>query len=325
MKHVVMLFLGLLSLSFSALLNASTCGKLIRSIDHDINQAGESIQTIRLPWMNIYWLKKRLGSPRVTNPHATDETLLQYSWSCPEGEIFMTAIANKEGLITEVHGQYSSDQEAEYFSAILPQNTAIPATAPAPAASPPKAPLPPPPIEQPKPVEKPVILPVTKPAEKPALPATNPVAIKPVEEDPLTKLLNPYNENFQLSLKTKDELFNDMMQKIKNFYKNMRSCTPGIYRYAVYLQSGFIFPVTTIDGKKNGLCKVDTLFAVPTVGTVNAKCLYKLKSLEVYTDAEAEMLVKGKSFDKTHPSLRDKVEAAACETYINDKLQPKLV
>ena len=105
----------------------------------------------------------------------------------------------------------------------------------------------------------------------------------------------------------------------------MRSCNPGIYRYAIYLQSGFIFPISTIEGKKNGSCKVETLFTVPKLGEVNAECLYKIKTLAVYTDQEAEVLIKGKSFDKTKPSLRDKTEAASCQTYINGKLQPKLV
>lgn len=306
MKQTAILFLGLLSLSYSALLNASVCSSVIKTINRDINQSGTTIQTKRLPWMNIYWLKKRLGAPQVSNPHSSDETLLQYSWYCPENtELNMAVIANKEGLITEVHGQYSTEESAEYFSAVLPQNAAVPV-----AVAPTKAIAPLPPAITPP---KPIVVSEPKPEEK------NP------EEDSLAKLLNPYNEYFQSSFKTKDELFTDMTNKIQTFYKNMRSCMPGIYRYAIYLQSGFIFPVSTIDGKKKGLCKVDTLFSVPTVGQVNAQCLYQAKNLTVYTDAEAESLIKGKSFDKAHPSLRDKVEAASCETYINGKLQPKLV
>ncbi len=266
------------------------------------------IQNKRLPWMNVYWLKKRLGPAVLSNPEQTsaNPSQLEYTWHCRENEeLYLSVMTNAEGLVTEVNGQYTSEEGAAVFSATLPQN---------------KMTLPPPPIQTAPTL--PTIAPPSQPKEKIITP---PPPVKKEMDSALSKLLRPYNEAFQLSLESKDQLATDMMNKIKIFYTSMRNCTAGIFRYAIYLQSGFIFPVSTIEGEKNGSCKVNTVFTVPKVGEINARCEYKIKDLTVYTDEEAETLIKGKSFDKKNPSARDKAEAASCETYINGKLQPKLI
>ncbi len=307
-QHALILSLGLFCLTYSAILNASVCSTLIRTIDNDIDQSGDAIHTKRLPWMNVYWLKKRLGPPVLGKPETTssNQAQLKYTWHCPENEEErLNVVVNDKGLVTEVKGLYTSEEKAEMFTASLPQNN-LP-TAPALLSSPP----PPPPQKLDLPPSPP------KEAPKPEIKQEEPL-------NPLAKLLNPYNESFQSSFKTKEEVAADMSDKMKSFYNNMRSCTPGIYRYAIYLQSGFVFPISTIAGKKNGLCNVDTVFTVPEMGEIKARCSYKLDRLAAYTDEEADALIKGKNFDKTNPSLRDKAEAESCVTYINGKRQPKI-
>jgi len=328
MKRQVFSLATGLCLIYSAVLNASVCSNLIKTINNDINKSGSTIENKHLPWMNIYWLKKRLGSPIISRPeksapdNSAEEVTLEYTWHCPENEeLRLSAIGNKKGLVTEINGQYSSEEGAEFFSVVLPQNKIMPPVAPKLPETKTQTP--------PAPIAKPVLKKVEPETPKPAAPekVTQPPVKQQVKQetaDPLAALLNPYNEYFQLSLKNKDQLVTDMTSKMKSFYKNLRNCTPGIYRYAIYLQSGFIFPVSTIEGKKKRLCKVGTVFTAPNVGEINAQCLYQAKNLAIYTDEEAESLIKGKSFDKAHPSIRDKVEAASCETYINGKLQPKL-
>ncbi len=316
MKRQILLFsFGILCFISPPLLNASVCSNLIKSIHRDVAQysSGDTMPAKHLAWMNIYWLKKRLGAAAISKnlDHTTDDPdkeQLQYTWRCRENEdTRLIAVANRKGLITYIEGQYSSMDGADMFAVILPQNRFVP------------------PIPAPKPAV------VTPPATQTASPQVIP-PLAPAPEttpapttDSLAELLNPYNEHFHSAMRSKEELVNDMIDKMKLFYKNLRACSPGIYRYSIYLQSGFIFPVSTIEGENKGLCQVDTLFTVPNLGEVNAKCLYSQKDLGVYTDEEAEALVKGKSFDKNNPSPRDKAEAEACNTYVNGKLQPKLV
>jgi len=319
MKRQVLIFsFGLLCTIFPTLLNASACSTLIKNIHQDVGQYsnGNSITGKRLAWMNIYWLKKRLGRASISKNLDTatgdpDKQQLQYTWHCPENEdTQLVAVANSKGLVTFIEGQYSSDAGAELFSAMLPQNRVSSSQMPTPITTPTAAP--PPPIPEPNPAPKPEPAPAAKTEESTAT-------------DSLAALLNPYNEYFHTTIHTKENLVNDMISKMQFFYKNLRDCTPGIYRYSIYLQSGFIFPVSTIQGASKGTCQVETLFSVPQLGKINAKCNYPQKSLSVYTDDEAEALVKGKSFDKNNPSPRDKIEAEACDTYVNGKLQSKLV
>lgn len=330
MKQQILSFsIGLLCTIFPTLLNASACSSVIKSIHHDINEYSQdnTITDKRFAWMNIYWLKKRLGTAAISNDldHATgdEDKQLQYTWRCSENtDTRLVAIANSKGLVTFVEGQYSSEAGAELFSVTLPQNrvtlpppqTSNPAPATAAPISPPtqQVPPPPPPIPEPKPTLKPETAPPAKKEEV-------------SESDPLAALFNPYNEYFHTSIHAKENLVNDMVSRMQIFYKNLRDCTPGIYRYSIYLQSGFIFPVSTIQGEHQGTCQVETLFTVPQLGKVNAKCSYKQSDLTIYTDDEAEALVKGKAFNKDNPSPRDKIEAKSCDTYVNGKLQPKLV
>jgi hypothetical protein len=134
--------------------------------------------------------------------------------------------------------------------------------------------------------------------------------------------LKKYNDHYKISLETANELGVDIQKRIKEFYGNLRQCTPGVYENAVPVSNEFLFNTTTIQKEKmENRCIVETRYAIPHIGSVTLKCRYQPDTLNLFNDNEANYIANGHtSFNADNPSAIQLAEENECKRYINGVL-----
>lgn len=137
----------------------------------------------------------------------------------------------------------------------------------------------------------------------------------------LTTRLRNYNNIYKTAFISQDELDTDMTLRIKNYYSSIRQCRQGIYYYVMPVLQDFLYHTAVIRPQKDGHCMVNTSYTIPQIGKVDLKCNYQPDSLQLFTDAEAAAaLTNTTPFNDTHPSEMQKVIEGQCKRYIDGVL-----
>ena len=138
----------------------------------------------------------------------------------------------------------------------------------------------------------------------------------------LNQAIKDYNAFFKTSFTRETELNADNLPRIKKYFSQVRQCTPGTHQYGLPVLMSYVFPTSTIQGKQNNLCAVETAYNMPQVGKVTHKCQFRTGSLALFTDQEAENVAAGMvSINTSHPTPLQKTLNLECQTYVNGELQ----
>jgi hypothetical protein len=114
-------------------------------------------------------------------------------------------------------------------------------------------------------------------------------------------LTSLYKEYFKSKVTSFDQLQDEALSRVKSFYRVVRNCTPGIYQYMVVDLPGAVFYTSTIKGKENNVCVVESTFVVPNRGSGNKICRYTAVSQSLFTEDQADFDGAGNfAFDGTH-------------------------
>lgn len=97
-----------------------------------------------------------------------------------------------------------------------------------------------------------------------------------------------YKEYFKTNITSFDQVQEEALSRVKSFYKVVRNCTPGIYQYMVVDLVGAVFYTSTIKGKQNNLCLVESTFVVPNKGAGTKSCRYTTVSQSLFTEEQAD-------------------------------------
>lgn len=134
----------------------------------------------------------------------------------------------------------------------------------------------------------------------------------------LTTKLRDYNAYFKTDFSTQEQLNNDVVTKVQNYYSSLRQCSPGIYQYALPVLQEFLFNTSIIGKQNDGQCPVVTSFTIKRIGKVVLKCDFKSESLQLFTDQEALAAAQGLSrFDSENPKPLQKAMDNDCKRYID--------
>lgn len=314
--HFISLFLLIAPLSAWA----SPCIDVTNTINTDINKYANALKEQSLPWMKLSWLEIALGSVIAKN---ISEEQTKYEWRCDNNTGYLIAVADKNGNVQAVKGEYVTETGSGLFTADLAfakqeakANEAVSAlnnVKPSEVEDVPNVPQPDPLPMLSEEESKAVVSALNTPKANSSAPNTD------MKLPELTKSVLDYNAFYKTAFQHPAELADDIKLKLKNFYSNLRNCVPGIYQYAMPVSKSFLFNTTIIQKEPNvNYCHVETRYDIPHVGNVVVKCQYQQKHLFLFTDREAELAASGgSSFDAQHPSGIQQVTDKECKRYIN--------
>jgi hypothetical protein len=97
-----------------------------------------------------------------------------------------------------------------------------------------------------------------------------------------------YKEYFKTNTTSFDQVKVDALSRVRRFYAFVRSCTPGTYQYMVVDLPGTVFYTSTIKGKQNDICLVESTFVVPNRGTGTKSCRYNSVSQSLFSEQQAD-------------------------------------
>lgn len=266
----------------TSLANAGSCTHITNKISDDLARYSGNIKNKHLQWTNFVWLQEQLGA---ADEKKVSEGKIKYRWRCQTEGSYLVAVVDTGGNLLRVNGQYNSENGSGLFAARIPKaETATDAI----------------------------------PEIKTSTPVVIPAAVVDAE---LAEKLNQYNEHYKTSFQTTEDIQNDMAQRIKHYYSNLRLCQPGTYEYALPVLQHFLYHTAVIASQSEGRCQVKTSYVIPQVGNIDLKCNYQLSSLPLYSDAEAEAAARGATqFDSERPTALQTVVANECKRYIDGVL-----
>ncbi len=267
-------------------LYADSCRNIANQINHDIAKYSGRYE-MDFPWMNLNWLKQHLGT--VDSKQATEKNIL-YKWNCGAEDSFIIAKIDSHGSLVGVEGQYNSAEGTGLFSTSFPPvKTVAPAT-------PQKM------ITKPEPVVASTPLPT---------PETNTPASA-------ADRFHQYNEHFHVALNTQGEIQTDMIQRMKQYYLNLRTCKPGKYQFALPVLQDFLFHTAIISTPEDNHCRVKISYEIAQIGKIDLKCNFDGKDLALFTDKEAEIAARGQvKFDHNQPSILQTIMEKNCKRYVD--------
>jgi hypothetical protein len=87
----------------------------------------------------------------------------------------------------------------------------------------------------------------------------------------------------------------DNISIVKNYYSNLRKCTPGTYQFTRSFALKRVDVTSTITGRVNGLCNVEEQLSGygDSKEVISQTCQYSDSTLALFTDEEAVALDKG--------------------------------
>lgn len=260
---------------------AGSCRNITNEINDDLARYSGNIKNKHLQWMNFVWLQQQLG--------AADEKKVisgntKYRWRCEPDGSYLVAVVDNSGNLLKINGEYNSDSGSGLFAARIPKEG------------------------------------TTQTSE---IQTSPPVVVIPaaVVDANLAARLNQYNDHFKTTFQTPADIENDMTQRIKHYYANLRLCQPGTYEYALPVLEDFLYQTAVITSQNEGRCQVKTSYIIPQVGKVDLKCNYQLQSLQLFSDAEAEAAARGLTrFNSENPGALQTVVEKECKRYIDGVL-----
>jgi hypothetical protein len=108
------------------LANASSCEDITEQIKHDTAKYGDTITNQHLPWMCLSWLQQQMGKHVLKN---VIDNMISYTWECSrDSDSKLTIQTDKDGKLTHVEGQYSSERGAGVFAAAVNASCESPKT-----------------------------------------------------------------------------------------------------------------------------------------------------------------------------------------------------
>jgi hypothetical protein len=97
-----------------ALAARESCNAIVNSINTDINKYATSIQKQNLPWRKLSWFQAKLGQAKN---EFVSKNKSKYKWSCTaNNETFIIITTDQNDALTDVMGQYNSENGAGLFS-----------------------------------------------------------------------------------------------------------------------------------------------------------------------------------------------------------------
>lgn len=255
MKRIFIATLGVYLLNFSAIFAAS-CDNITTQIHKDINMYSDTIKNQHLPWMNLVWLQKTLGS----GSKLITDYQIHYRWNCANTDAWLDAAVDNNNHVMNISGQYSTADSAGNFSADLSQSQQ----------------------------------PVTQPAKTVATVKQPLVVTQPKDDNAgIQQSQADFKEWFNANLQNNNEIMNYALQSITHYFTELRHCTPGTYKYAISnmhkdkLQPAYFLAMSTIQGIDHDVCAVD--YAVKLNNRVQlTKCKFSEGSLSWFTDENAK-------------------------------------
>jgi hypothetical protein len=101
------------SFFFPTLVNAASCPSIIEKISKDVIKYSSSFKDHKLPWAQRAWLQHNLGSGKTKK---VSDVEVDYTWACPNSDIFLTIQSDKNGSVTYATGKYASEKGEVLFS-----------------------------------------------------------------------------------------------------------------------------------------------------------------------------------------------------------------
>lgn len=224
----------------------ASCLPLVNKIYKEINSHSSPLLPNQFPWMQLSWLEKNLGNQYQKE---SLDNKVQYTWHCTEGDAFLSITMNANHQITNLNGQYSTEEGSGLFSSLMPVSYAPP---------PPPMPSPPPPES----VSFKPVAPQIKPIEHPSRTKVIVLEQEKTSDHYLNLKLTSYNEIFKTSFTTKEQILNDNLKRLRKYSANLRHCNTGNYSYAILQHSGrYVLYFSSIKKKlKKNVCLVETSF-----------------------------------------------------------------
>jgi hypothetical protein len=289
-----------LSILIPSVAQASKCTELTIRVNADINKYHDSLETHSLPWLNLTWLKDTLGKAEV-NKLGDGETT--YKWICARNyNDNLAVIVDENGNLINVSGIYSSSAGAGIFSVNLKKKPEMAA----PAAE----------------VIKTTTTVTTAPVVAAGVPTPESVPVNvsapaAVAIAPDPDMIKIYNKHYKTSFKSLEKLFADNKTRYKTYYKNLRSCTPGTFMYAMVAGKEWVYASSKIVGTDAGACNVETSYTQAPDGKVVLKCHFN--NLTIFSDQEAMQAGTGSSSTGNSPTLSpvENAENTQCDSYVN--------
>jgi hypothetical protein len=291
--HKLTFLLIFTSITCPLLANAESCQHITNMINQDLARYADTIKTKQLPWMDFAWLKQQLGA---ADAKSISESGTLYQWRCGSNGGYLIAVVDQDGSVRKVRGEYNSDQGSGLFSSRVPK-----------------------------------FQPTTKMISEKKKTETNNVEAKPtaVESPPpppnhqssVSDRVHQYNDHYKTSFNNSAEIENDMLHKIKHYYSSLRECKAGTYEFPIPVLQDFLYNIATISPQKDNHCRVKVSYTIPQIGNIDLKCNYPQQSLQLYTDAEAEVTARG--ITKTDPEQKGGLQAIVekeCKRYIDGVL-----
>lgn len=310
-------------------INAAVCQNTIQQINDDIKKYKlSSLADIKqdLPWLDLAWLQMKLGRTPIIPLNNTvyvwsnyrlmeqatggriaigdfpgqkdhiptpdeairvlgqpqqmiREPLSKYVWRC-QNESALAVIVNSDGKLIDVNTHFCEGMTCASSGISLNGSSAM--------------------------QRGPSVNTGTATTEKTA-----------IEQATINANISAYNGRLHTSVKNETELTQNMVQRMKNYFANLRACKPGTYQIASPLLLKLNFTDIQIHGMQNGFCMVDEDVMMGT-DKIRSNCQYAPQSLALFTDAEAENIAKGNvTFDSSHLTPLQQVMNTQCKRFMN--------
>ncbi len=129
--------------------------------------------------------------------------------------------------------------------------------------------------------------------------------------------IHDYNIRYKTNIKDTVALESDIIERLRKYYRNLRTCTPGVYLYTIPASNNLVYYESKIKGLVYNQCSVETNFITPDNENHQVKCQFFKQNLPLFTDEYADSLGRGNAAS-TSPALQE-VFNSQCQYFVNGK------